>query len=68
MQWVLKESDLKVHTMSRHNSVEIEFVAPEAEITLEGNCVHDNTGTFRVLTLPDEEMADNQEQNTRLME
>jgi hypothetical protein len=44
--------------MSRH-SIEIEFVAPEAEITLEGNCVHDSTGTFRVLTLPDQAIADN---------
>jgi hypothetical protein len=45
--------------MSRKKSVEIEFVAPEAEITLEGNCVHDSTGTFRVLTLPDEGTAEN---------
>jgi hypothetical protein len=44
--------------MSRENSIEIEFVAPEAEITLEGNCVHDNTGTFRVLMLPDGGIGD----------
>jgi hypothetical protein len=40
--------------MSLNKSVVVEFVAPEAEITLEGNCMQDGTGTFRVLTLPDE--------------
>lgn len=41
--------------MKVNNSVEVEFVAPEAQITLEGNCVHDNTGTFKILTLPYED-------------
>jgi hypothetical protein len=40
--------------MSQTDSIEIEFVAPEAEITLEGRCMHDSTGAFRILTLPDE--------------
>jgi hypothetical protein len=38
-------------------SFEVEFVAPEAEITLEGNCMHDSTGTFKVLTLPDDDWS-----------
>jgi len=47
--------------MSLDKSVEVEFVAPEAEITLEGNCMHDNTGTFKVLTLPDADPADDED-------
>jgi len=45
--------------MSRRSGIEVVFVAPEAQITLEGNFMHDSTGTIRVLTLPDEGIADN---------
>jgi hypothetical protein len=39
-------------------TVEVEFVAPEAEIILEGNCVLDSTGTLKILSVPDEPAGD----------